>query len=119
MTDTAETITLVVCDEAASTPIMTIIMDIAAREKMSPTDLPPLHSAIDCDALNALVDSLSATGSDRSGSVRFTYYGYEVSVDSAGDVTIPNSHDEASGQKAEADAVDSVEQALSPSETAD
>lgn len=64
-----------------------IIKAIADREGTSPTRLsPPLHSVIDPDALNALFQPTVSSDRQREGSVRFTYCGYKVEVDSSGNI---------------------------------
>ncbi|WP_222913453.1 HalOD1 output domain-containing protein [Natrinema sp. SYSU A 869] len=64
-----------------------IVEVIADREGTNPTQLsPPLHSVIDPDALNSLFQSIVSEDSHREGSVCFTYYGYEVQVDSDGNI---------------------------------
>lgn len=64
--------------------IFDIVTEIATREGVEPTDLPPLARTVDPDALSTLVDP----GSDRSVSVEFTYQGYEVRVEPGGSVHV-------------------------------
>lgn len=61
---------------------------VAEQEETDPTELhPPLHTAIDPEALDALFQSTPAT--DRTdGIVTFQYKGYRVCVDSSGEVKI-------------------------------
>jgi hypothetical protein len=59
-----------------------IVAAVAADADTDPLELPPLHEAIDPDA----VDSLFHDGS--SGSVRFRYAGRTVTVDSEGSVDV-------------------------------
>lgn len=62
---------------------MAVIRAVASEEDVDPTDLDvPLYDAVDPGAL----DSLFESGFD--GHVRFTYYGYEVSVFDGGRVAL-------------------------------
>lgn len=64
-----------------------VVEKIAEREQVSPAELkPPLHYAIDTDALNSLYQSDTAERGPCK--VEFTYNGYTVVVDSTGDVDI-------------------------------
>ncbi|QLK24757.1 hypothetical protein HYG81_11595 [Natrinema zhouii] len=64
-----------------------VVEKIAEREQVSPAELkPPLHYAIDTDALNSLYQS--DTPERGPSKVEFTYNGYTVVVDSTGDVDI-------------------------------
>ena len=52
-----------------------VVEAVAAAEGIPPSQLSePLYSVVDSDALDSLFRSTS-------GSVTFTYYGYEVTVD--------------------------------------
>lgn len=65
-----------------------IVEGVAAREGIDPLDLDEkLYDVIDADAL----DALTRGASDRRPQemlIEFTYYGYSVTVDGAGEVTI-------------------------------
>lgn len=64
-----------------------IVEKIAEREQVSPEELqPPIHYAIDTDALDSLYQS--NTSDRRPATVEFEYKGYTVVVDSTGDVDI-------------------------------
>lgn len=65
-----------------------IVEKIAEREKTDPAELnPPLHTVINTEALEALYQSTPNT--DRTaGTVEFEYMGYQVKVNSSGDVQI-------------------------------
>lgn len=64
--------------------VMDIVTEIAAREGVEPTELPPLARTVDPDALHELVD-----GSDGNEvTVTFTYHGYDVTVTTGGEVAI-------------------------------
>jgi hypothetical protein len=59
-----------------------VIEAVAAREGVSPTELPePLYESIDPDALDALFQV-------GTGRVLFEYLSYEVTVTSDGDVEL-------------------------------
>lgn len=65
-------------DQAVTQPLpMAIVERIAARENVDPLELPPLHDAVDTDALTALF----ATPERRADTVTFSYHGYEVTVE--------------------------------------
>ena len=51
-----------------------VVWDVASATDSDPTELPPLYGWIDPDALDALVERMSA------GEVRFEYAGHDVSV---------------------------------------
>lgn len=61
-----------------------IITEVASREGVSPTGLPPLSQSIGPDALNSLVQSQEYD----TVSISFTYCGYDVTVDSSGVITV-------------------------------
>lgn len=64
-------------------PSIRIVEEIAAREGVKPTDLDSvLYDNIDPDA----IDSLFAGGAD--GRLCFTAFGYAVTVDTEGGVTV-------------------------------
>ncbi|SDQ33203.1 hypothetical protein SAMN04489842_0512 [Natronobacterium texcoconense] len=64
-----------------------IAEEVAAYEGTRVEDLhPPLHDAIDTDALDAMFRS---SGADRIlPSVEFTYKGYTIHVDNSSEITI-------------------------------
>ena len=79
--------------EAVSTtnPSQAIIERIADLEGICPTELtPPLYSAVDPDALDALV---SSPAGESSVSVRFTYKEYDIRITSGGSVSIDQPED--------------------------
>lgn len=57
-----------------STVTNKVIEQIAAAKNVDPLELPPLHSAIDPDALNALIETSS------TAEVTFRYAGREITV---------------------------------------
>lgn len=68
-------------------PSMQVLETIAEAEGTDPEQLTPLYSAIDPDALDALIDvrGTSQTGVDR---VVFSYEGYTVTVTGDGRVDV-------------------------------
>lgn len=74
------------CREHGGSPIHEIVETVAHRADESPLELPPLYDYVD----PALLDTLEAgeRHPNRSYSVVFDYYGYEITVDSDGTVTV-------------------------------
>ena len=72
-----------------------VVEAVARRVGAEPADLdPPLFAAVDPDALDEVLTSLSkGTG----GSVSFHYLGYEVTVHDDGDVELEDSSDPSTG----------------------
>lgn len=65
----------------------TVVRAVAAEDGVDETELPPLFGAIDPDALDSLFSS-GPLAARTSGTVRFTYAGYEVAVGAGGDVSV-------------------------------
>jgi len=59
-----------------------VIQTVATATGRDEVDLPPLFDAIDPDALETVVSTIS------SGEIRFSYAGLDVAVDSDGSVSI-------------------------------
>ena len=60
---------------------------IAAHEGTDPMTLdPPLHEAVDVDALEALFSPND--GTDFAGTVSFAYCGYTVTVEHTGEISV-------------------------------
>ncbi|ADQ69371.1 hypothetical protein C499_12400 [Halogeometricum borinquense DSM 11551] len=64
-----------------------IVLTIAAIEETEPTELPPLATTIDPDALDNLFTE------DSSGHVTFSYTGYEITIHNDGSLEIVPSAD--------------------------
>ncbi|WP_266077988.1 HalOD1 output domain-containing protein [Haladaptatus caseinilyticus] len=87
-------------NEAPSEAVLSAVSEVSNRNVIPrSTDadgdsLEPLYHAIDPDALNALFTS-SENDTDSSGSVTFTYCGYEVTVERTGTILVsdPSTHD--------------------------
>ena len=77
-------------DSANKTPSHLVVDAVAEAEGVDPTDLDPLFTAIDPDALDALFDPQLKVGgvADADASVQFQYSGYRVRVSAAGRVTL-------------------------------
>ncbi|THE64953.1 hypothetical protein D8Y22_10085 [Salinadaptatus halalkaliphilus] len=70
-------------DSSQDQPSLAIVAVIAAADQSALSELPPLYSAIDTDALNELF-STTATEGQRKGRLSFPYEGFEVTVSSEG-----------------------------------
>lgn len=66
---------------------LVIVRAIAAIRDVPPTKLSPLADSIDLDFLEKLVDPESITVR-RAGEVTFYYEGFDITVDSDGDIWI-------------------------------
>lgn len=66
---------------------MAVVRAVSSFEDRPETSLPPLHDAINPDALDALFASGGETA-DRSGSVSFVFSDSAVTVDEAGHVIV-------------------------------
>lgn len=64
-----------------------ILETVAARTDTAIRELPPLYGAVDPDALNTFL-RCPESSDDPGRSVRFTYCGYRVTVDSTGQVQL-------------------------------
>ena len=71
--------------EGGHLPSLTVVETIAEREGVPAEELqPPLHDAVDADALDALVGSASR----ERLTIEFTYCGYTVRVTGDGEVSV-------------------------------
>ena len=67
-----------------ASPTLTVVELIAEKEDVDSVELqPPLHSVVDTEALDRVIDSLSG-----DGCVKFQYCDYQVTVFSSGEVDI-------------------------------
>lgn len=62
-----------------------IVREVADREGVDFTELPPLYDRVDPDALETLAGSL---GQNDEGEIEFAYCGYDVLVDGDGHVIV-------------------------------
>lgn len=69
--------------DGPSAAVVEAVASVTGRDEL---DLPPLQDAVDVDALDTVVASRAATGSDGvdAVTVSFTYADVEVVVDSGG-----------------------------------
>ena len=65
----------------------TVVRSVAAILGCPPLDLTPLGAGIDTEMLAAMVEQGSG-GTTRRGEYTFTYEGFEVTVDTGGDIWI-------------------------------
>ena len=63
-------------------PVSSIPMSVAALTNQKVFDMEPLHDYVDCDALQAIVQSSGFT------CLRFDYAGYDVAVSEDGTVAV-------------------------------
>lgn len=61
-----------------------IVQEIATREGVCATTLPPLTGSVDLDAVNDVIDAPR----DSNASVEFDYAGYHVSIVAEGNVAV-------------------------------
>nr|WP_279387666.1 HalOD1 output domain-containing protein [Natrarchaeobius chitinivorans] len=67
-----------------ASPTLTVVELIAEKEKVDPVELqPPLHSVVDTEALDRMIESMSG-----DGRVEFQYCDYQVTVFGSGEVKI-------------------------------
>ena len=65
-----------------------VIREIAGREGIDPIDVtPPLYEVIDPEALDSLFHP-GASSNTSNGTIRFSYSGYRVTVQSTGHISI-------------------------------
>ncbi|MCU4971408.1 hypothetical protein OB955_01460 [Halobacteria archaeon AArc-m2/3/4] len=70
-------------------PSLTVIDRVAELEGEDPVDLtPPLYDAIDPEALDSLFQSSRFERAETVETVQFTYLGYDVRVQSGGEVIV-------------------------------
>lgn len=70
-------------------PSEAVVAAIADAEDVTPLEVrPPLATAIDPDALDAIVDSLASGPEVPPARVEFPYSDYAVAVDEGGDVSV-------------------------------
>lgn len=80
---TDQVIEVTIAEEASASE--EVLEAIAAAEDTDPIGLaPPLYSAVDPEALDALARSME----DRSAWIEFVYQGYLVTVDGSGGVRL-------------------------------
>ena len=76
---------------------LSVVSKVADHEGTAPEDLhPPLHAAIDTDALEALFQA--ADPDDDHPSIEFTYRGYTIRVAGPDEISIEDSGSSANPQ---------------------
>lgn len=79
----------------ASPPSELVVEATAAVDGVDPTDLPPLGTVLDPDALDSLfVDRFDGTPRE-GGRVEFTYVGHAVTVEADGEVVVEPADEDA------------------------
>ncbi|TMT77987.1 hypothetical protein E2L06_18670 [Haloterrigena sp. H1] len=87
-------------DHGQDFPSEVIIHAVAAVSNTFPTDLEPLYSVIDPDALDSLCASLTQGRHEGDARVTFEFHGYTVALNSYGVVEVdPTTHEMASGEE--------------------
>ena len=80
-------------DQAKTPASMAVIATLGEAMDTDPIELTPLHSTVDPDALDALVQVRNGTHGDIH--VTFTHEGHAITVHSYGVVTITSDHESA------------------------
>lgn len=84
--DSAEAVFEGAFDADATRPCLAIVAAVAGISNRDESDLAPINTAIDVDALNTLLDATRSKGGDVSCS--FTWEGFHVEVTGAGRLTL-------------------------------
>lgn len=66
----------------------TVVHAVSTLEQRDPTALPPLHDAVDPDALDALFAPTGGNGAAHRGCVSFTFSASFVTVSADGRITV-------------------------------
>ena len=75
--------------DAGESVSVSVVRAVAAREDVQPVQLtPPLHDAVDTDALDALFRSVDPDDANSDVRVEFPYRGYTVLVENPGQVVV-------------------------------
>ncbi|MFC4248471.1 HalOD1 output domain-containing protein [Natribaculum luteum] len=69
-------------------PTLAVVDALARIESVDPSELSPLHDAIDTDALDRLVDHARGRTPEAAFTVTFTFDGYEIEIDHPGRIRI-------------------------------
>lgn len=84
----------IMSEATADDPVShTVVQAVATATGRDPTDLPPLYAAIDPDALDTLVSSLTAGTNRQRAHVTFSYAGSQIIVDGHGEVHVTDSEE--------------------------
>ena len=82
-------------DSATVEPTVAVVQAMAAAEETDPSDLDPLHEAVDPDSLDRICSEAAPPRRDGNRTVEFTYQGRRVTVESLGFVEVHPLDDEA------------------------
>lgn len=74
-------------DSRRDQPSLAVVAVVAAIDDRDPSELSPLHFAVDTEALDDLF-SETATDGLRSGCLSFSYEGFDVTVFSEGTIQV-------------------------------
>ena len=75
--------------DAEESVSVAVVRAVAAREDVQPVQLtPPLHDAVDTDALDALFRSIDPGDAESNVRVEFPYRGHTVLVEGPGQVVV-------------------------------
>mgnify|MGYP000308868969 CR=1 FL=1 len=69
-------------------PTVAVVYAVAEASQTDPLDLPPLHSVLDTDALNALVETSANSRSQTEITVSFEYADHHVVLEEHGRIVI-------------------------------
>ena len=73
------------CARTGTEAVIEVVREVADREGVQPTDLPPLYESINPDAIEAMISSVTPGA---GGSIEFTYVGYDIFVYADGEITV-------------------------------
>ena len=74
--------------DEAETMSLAVIGAVAEREGVDVLELPPLHEAIDPEALDALFPPNSADAERSAEELTFSYQGYSITISADGEITL-------------------------------
>ncbi|WP_255194269.1 HalOD1 output domain-containing protein [Natronobeatus ordinarius] len=75
--------------DAGESVSVSVVRAVAAREDVQPVQLtPPLHDAVDTDALDALFRSIDPEDSESNVRVEFSYRGYTILVEGPSQIVV-------------------------------
>lgn len=69
-------------------PSTEVVKKVASKTGHDPTELPPLHTAVDPDALNDIFSSISDSAERPEAVITFSYAGYRIRVTQNEEVTV-------------------------------
>lgn len=75
-------------DPAGDRPSEAVVNTVAALHGADPGDLEPLYDVVEPDALDSFVAHAQRVGDDGTHQVWFTYEGFDVGVQSDGEIRV-------------------------------